>query len=93
MSKKFRLLITCEHGGNQVPSAYAEYFKSHQAKEILKTHRGWDPGTLELASMLRDHFDAPNAPVSDDSIVGRSQSVITSQNTFFGVYKAIAQRS
>lgn len=59
MSKKIRLLITCEHGGNQVPSAYADCFSSSQAKEILKTHRGWDPGTLELASMLRDRFNAP----------------------------------
>src|SRR5687768_11770158 len=41
-----KILITCEHGGNQIPDEYASYFNEHQ--DLLQTHRGWDPGALEL---------------------------------------------
>lgn len=51
------LLITCEHGGNQVPAAYAPLFKGHEA--LLATHRGWDPGALELAQQLATACGAP----------------------------------
>lgn len=37
------LLLSCEHGGNQVPGAYKRLFAPHA--ELLATHRGWDPGT------------------------------------------------
>ena len=51
------LIVTCEHGGNQVPPAYAPLFAGHEA--LLATHRGWDPGALELAQQLAQAFDAP----------------------------------
>ena len=38
------LIITCEHGGNEVPAAYAPLFAGHEA--LLPTHRGWDAGAL-----------------------------------------------
>lgn len=41
-----KILITCEHGGNKIPEEYAANFAEHQA--LLQTHRGWDPGALEL---------------------------------------------
>jgi predicted N-formylglutamate amidohydrolase len=44
------LIITCEHGGNEVPAAYAPLFTSHAA--LLPTHRGWDAGALTLAQQL-----------------------------------------
>lgn len=56
MSKN-ALIITCEHGGNEVPPAYAPLFAGHEA--LLKTHRGWDPGALELGQQLAATFDAP----------------------------------
>ena len=51
------LIITCEHGGNDVPPAYASLFAGHEA--LLPTHRGWDPGALELAQQMSREFDAP----------------------------------
>lgn len=51
------LIITCEHGGNEVPPAYAQLFAGHEA--LLPTHRGWDPGALELAQQMARAFDAP----------------------------------
>lgn len=41
------VLLSCEHGGNKVPTEYRRIFAAHQ--ELLQTHRGWDPGTKQLA--------------------------------------------
>lgn len=51
------LVITCEHGGREVPAGYAALFSSHEA--LLQTHRGWDPGALELAQQMAGALDAP----------------------------------
>ncbi|MDO8340808.1 MAG: N-formylglutamate amidohydrolase [Candidatus Woesebacteria bacterium] len=51
------LVITCEHGGHEVPAAYAPLFVGHEA--LLQTHRGWDPGAMELARQMAQAFDAP----------------------------------
>ena len=50
-------IITCEHGGNEVPAAYAPLFVGYEA--LLPTHRGWDAGALALAQQLATAFDAP----------------------------------
>lgn len=50
-------LITCEHGGNRIPAAYRPLFEGHDA--LLSTHRGYDPGALEMARALARSFAAP----------------------------------
>lgn len=50
-------LITCEHGGNDVPTAYARLFRGH--RPLLATHRGYDAGALELARAFSRRLDAP----------------------------------
>ncbi len=40
------VLLSCEHGGNAVPNAYRKLFRPY--RELLQTHRGWDPGTQQL---------------------------------------------
>jgi predicted N-formylglutamate amidohydrolase len=44
------VLFTCEHGGCEIPVGYERLFRG--AKRVLKSHRGWDPGALELARHL-----------------------------------------
>ena len=51
------LIITCEHGGCEVPALYAPLFAGHEA--LLQTHRGWDPGALVLARELAGALKAP----------------------------------
>lgn len=51
------LIITCEHGGNQVPATHRSLFCDRC--DVLKTHRGYDPGALELARRFARHFRAP----------------------------------
>lgn len=52
-----RLLVTCEHASNAVPTRWHKAFAADDA--VLHTHRGWDPGALILARSLSAEFDAP----------------------------------
>jgi len=40
-----------------VPAAYAAFFAGHEA--LLDSHRGWDPGALQLGRQMADAFGAP----------------------------------
>lgn len=51
------LVITCEHGGNRIPAKYRKLFDG--AEGTLDSHRGHDPGALEMAHELASAFDAP----------------------------------
>jgi len=51
------LILTCEHGGNRIPPRYAALFR--RAKRVLDSHRGYDPGSLELARLLARQLRAP----------------------------------
>ena len=44
------LLLSCEHAGNRIPPEYRTLFRD--AAEALASHRGWDPGALDLAKSL-----------------------------------------
>lgn len=51
------MVITCEHGGNRVPTAYRHLFR--HSRKLLESHRGFDPGALMMAKTLSKRFDAP----------------------------------
>lgn len=51
------LVVTCEHGGREVPSAYAALFAGREA--LVQSHRGWDAGALELGRQMADAFGVP----------------------------------
>lgn len=55
--RKNLLVVSCEHAGNDVPPEYAALFAGHEA--LLQTHRGWDPGALQLAREMARCFSAP----------------------------------
>jgi len=55
--RRDRLVITCEHAGNDVPERYRGLFVGHE--HLLPTHRGWDPGALTLAREMAARFHAP----------------------------------
>lgn len=50
-------LITCEHGGNRIPSRYRSLFAGFE--HLLPTHRGYDAGALTMARELSRALDAP----------------------------------
>lgn len=51
------VIVTCEHGGNHIPVRYAALFAA--AGDVLKTHRGWDPGALPLARRFAKTLGTP----------------------------------
>lgn len=50
MDRRWRLLLTCEHGGCRVPRAYRRFLDEKSA--LLCSHRGYDRGALPLARAL-----------------------------------------
>jgi predicted N-formylglutamate amidohydrolase len=51
------LVFACEHASRSVPLRYRKLFRGREA--LLDSHRGWDPGALELARALARRFGAP----------------------------------
>jgi len=51
------LVLSCEHGGPRVPAAWAAVFAGRERS--LASHRGFDPGALEVARRLARALGAP----------------------------------
>ena len=54
-----KYIFTCEHASNQVPEEFGYLFEVDEAKDLLESHRGWDPGALQLAEILSENLSAP----------------------------------
>lgn len=50
-------MLSCEHGGNQIPPPYRAAFKPPAT--VLASHRGHDPGTVDLGSRFARRTGAP----------------------------------
>jgi predicted N-formylglutamate amidohydrolase len=57
MKRPAQLLLTCEHGGRRIPRRYAPLFRG--AAAVVNSHRGWDPGALELTRLLGRALGVP----------------------------------
>lgn len=55
--KALRLIISCEHGGNDIPPRYQPLFSNHI--NVLETHQGLDIGALAIAKALSERFSCP----------------------------------
>jgi len=51
------LVLACEHASKRVPLRFQKLFRRRES--LLDSHRGWDPGALELAHHLARQFEAP----------------------------------
>lgn len=51
-----KLIISCEHASNQIPSEYSNLF--NKSKRLLQTHAGYDIGAKQLADKLQIYADA-----------------------------------
>jgi predicted N-formylglutamate amidohydrolase len=65
-----KLVLTCEHGGNQIPKEYESLFKKQQT--VLNTHRGYDLGSLDLFEYLE--------PLSNFSISSKTSRLLIELN-------------
>jgi predicted N-formylglutamate amidohydrolase len=59
LSERTSLVLSCEHGGHEVPLRYEALFASAGASVALESHRGWDPGAADLAEELAERLGAP----------------------------------
>jgi len=50
--KDFSYIVTCEHGGNLIPSEYADLFDRNDSQSWLQSHRGYDPGSRIVAEQI-----------------------------------------
>lgn len=78
-----KLLLTCEHGGNKVPSAYKELFEGHE--DVLQTHLGYDIGALDLFNRMK--------PVSDVSFYSETTRLLVELNRSVGHPKLFSEFS
>lgn len=51
------VVLSCEHGGNEVPAEYAHLFED--ASGVLASHRGWDIGALGVARRFAELTSFP----------------------------------
>ena len=51
----YKLIVTCEHGGNQIPAEFQACFLGNQS--ILATHRGLDIGALSAFEEMKKIAD------------------------------------
>ncbi|WP_138434797.1 N-formylglutamate amidohydrolase [Winogradskyella algicola] len=71
-----KLVLTCEHGGNVIPKAYAKQFTD---REILKTHRGFDLGALDLFEYLEPLAEASFYNINSRLLIELNRSLIHKQ--------------
>lgn len=69
------VLITCEHASCAIPARWQLLFAGHE--DVLASHRGWDPGAIELARRLAGHLDAA-------LLVGRASRLLVDLNRSAG---------
>jgi predicted N-formylglutamate amidohydrolase len=65
-----KIVLTCEHGGNEVPEHLQHLFSSK--KQILHTHKGLDLGALDLYNQLK--------PLADFSISSTTSRLLIELN-------------
>lgn len=72
-------LITCEHGGNEIPEDFMDLFKG--AGDTLETHRGFDHGALDLSEKLTE-LEIPLFYSKTSRLVIDLNRSLTSHNLF-----------
>lgn len=68
-----KILLTCEHGGNEIPLEYQKYFKN--AGNVLNSHRGYDPGALNLFCFLKDLADVGHYSTTSRLLIELNRSL------------------
>lgn len=69
------LVLSCEHGGNRVPGPWKDRFRG--ARDVLDSHRGWDPGALSLARSRARALDATLKDLLNAAPRGQRAGVVT----------------
>ena len=77
---EYKLLITCEHAGNQIPQKYQSHFE--QAFNVLNSHEGWDPGAWDAANYLSNALDCKLFGCHTSRLLVETNRSLNSPNLF-----------
>lgn len=77
---KKSILLSCEHAGNWVPQKFKYLFKN--ADELLKSHKGFDIGALNIAKYLTLHLHIPLYYSRVSRLLIEQNRSITNKNIF-----------
>ncbi|WP_179319268.1 N-formylglutamate amidohydrolase [Winogradskyella helgolandensis] len=72
-----KLILTCEHGGNEIPETYKKHFNTN--KTVLESHRGYDLGVLHLFQHLEPLSDASYFSTTSRLLVELNRSLFSKQ--------------
>ncbi|AUC80662.1 N-formylglutamate amidohydrolase [Lacinutrix sp. Bg11-31] len=83
-----KLVLTCEHGGNDIPETYKKHFKN---KAVLKTHRGYDLGALDLFQNLEPLSNVSYFSTTSRLLIELNRSL--HHNQLFSEFTKIASKT
>jgi len=89
MTDMKKLVITCEHGGNQIPEQYHYLFENSLAKAELASHEGMDFGANELAHYLSKYAESSFFAEVSRLVVDLNRS-LTHPNLFSDYIKTLS---
>jgi predicted N-formylglutamate amidohydrolase len=89
MSRSARafVVVTCEHGGNRIPSDCADLFRGW--KRVLASHRGHDPGALLMARQLAAALHAPLVAATISRLVVDLNRSLSNRNVWSGATRRL----
>lgn len=67
-----KLVITCEHGGNEIPEKFNFLFND---KEILNSHKGYDLGALDVYNTLKPLANYTNYSTTSRLLIELNRSL------------------
>ncbi|SDS61186.1 Predicted N-formylglutamate amidohydrolase [Gillisia sp. Hel1_33_143] len=68
-----KLILTCEHGGNEIPEQFVDLFG--KAEEVLNSHRGYDLGALDLFEYFQKLSDFSIASTTSRLLIELNRSI------------------
>jgi predicted N-formylglutamate amidohydrolase len=86
--RKNILVLSCEHGGNEVPPEYTALFLGQEA--LLDSHRGWDPGALELGQQMAKACSVPLHAATTTRLLVELNRSIAHRQLFSAVTRPLA---
>jgi len=74
------LVISCEHGGNDVPAEYRHLFAQH--KDVMESHRAVDFGALDIADKLAQLFNCQHTKTTVSRLLIDCNRSLSNRNCF-----------
>jgi len=88
-NSRVALVLSCEHAGHRVPASCQKLFRG--GKRELESHRGWDPGALELARAIVRVTDAPLVAATVSRLVVESNRSVGHPQLFSEFTRALTR--